>query len=138
MRIYFYILLLVGTLAVLYLSWVSSPAIGKMAFMPSWISSWVDSYRFSAFRTSIPLVVLGVLVGVYLNFEKKTILWWYMAWGLLTLLVILAEIGQYFRPLRRFDFRDIFWGSAGAALGLQIIFFLKQVKCYIWRKKKKC
>lgn len=138
MRVYFYIVISIGMLLVLYLSWVSSPAIGKMVFMPSWISSWVDSYRFGAVRTAVPLVALGVLAGMYLNYEKKTVRWWYAVWILLSLLVLLAELGQHFRPMRRFDIRDIFWGSSGAALGLHIVFFLKEVKSYIKRKRKGC
>ncbi len=138
MRVFFYVIISIGMLLVLYLSWVSSPAIADMPFMPSWISSWVDSYRFSAIRTAVPLVALGAMAGIYLNYEKKRIRWWYAAWLFLSFLVLLAELGQHFRPMRRFDIRDIFWGSAGAALGLQVVFFLKEVKCYIKRKRKGC
>ena len=128
MRIFFYIILVIGMLLVLYLSWVSSPSIGKIAFMPYWVSSWVDSYRFGAIRTGVPLVALGALAGLYINFEKKSILWCYSGWVLLTLLIVLAEVGQCFRPMRSFDIQDIFYGSSGAALGLLIIFFLKELK----------
>ena len=134
MRTYFYIIVTIGMLGVLYLSWVSSPAIGKMAFMPSWISSWIDDYRYSAIRTAMPLVALGTLFGVYLSYEKKDVLWWYGSWVLLTALVVLAELGQFLRPMRHFDFRDIFWGLIGSGLGLQVVFMIKEVKNYLKKR----
>jgi glycopeptide antibiotics resistance protein len=124
-------------LLVLYLSWVSSPVIGNMAFMPSWVSTWVDSFRFNAIRTAIPLIPLGIIAGLYLYLEKRTVLCWYAAWAGISLLVLLAEVGQYFRPMRSFDVRDIFWGSFGAALGLQIVFFIKELRSYFKRKRNR-
>ena len=109
-------------LIVLYLSWVSSPKIGQMRYMPTWVATWVDSYTFMAIRTAIPLVLLGILAGIYLHFWKRPIFWWAVAWILLSILIVLAELGQYFRPMRAFDWRDIAWGSAGAALGLGILY----------------
>ncbi|MBP0903711.1 VanZ family protein [Mariniflexile gromovii] len=112
---------IVGAILVLYLSWVSSPIIGEMRFMPPWIKNWVDSYEFMAIRTAVPLVLLGMLLGIYLNYRKQPLVRWIYSWMLLTILVILAELGQYFRPMRSVDFLDMVWGSVGSALGLGFI-----------------
>lgn len=124
--------ILLGMLAVLYLSWVSSPKIGGIRFMPSWLADWVDTYELMDIRTAIPLIVLGILVGLYLNYQKREVFWWIFGWIMLSLLVVLAELGQYFRPMRSFDWIDIAWGSAGSGLGLFVIF----VGATFWNSKK--
>ncbi|CAH8292908.1 VanZ like protein [Mariniflexile fucanivorans] len=124
--------IIVGAVLVLYLSWVSSSKIGEMRLMPSWIKTWVDNYEFMAIRTAVPLVFLGMLIGIYLAYSKKALFWWVMGWLVLTMLVVLAELGQYFRPMRSVDLLDMVWGSAGSALGMGIIF----IGTRIWRQFK--
>tara|TARA_R110000868_G_scaffold268949_2_gene528228 strand:- start:957 stop:1406 length:450 start_codon:yes stop_codon:yes gene_type:complete len=114
--------IIIGALLVLYLSWVSSPKIGEIRFIPSWMASWVDTYEFFTIRTAIPFIILGMLSGWYLNYLKREVLSWFFVWLMLSLLVILAELGQYFRPMRSFDWKDIAWGSIGAALGLSLLY----------------
>src|SRR5690606_12605114 len=123
-NVFYFFLILIGTLMVLYLSWVSSPKIGGNILIPNWIAYWVDAYRYNEIRTAVPMVFLGGLSGfviLYNKLDKKT--WGIMAWASLTVLISIAEIGQYFRPMRSFDLKDIAWESIGSGFGILITFF---------------
>ncbi|WP_111307963.1 hypothetical protein [Confluentibacter sediminis] len=122
-NVFYFFLIIIGALIVLYLSWVSSPKIGGNVLIPSWIAYWVDAYRYNEIRTAVPMVFLGVLSGFMIlsnKLDKKT--WGIIAWLSLTVLISIAEIGQYFRPMRSFDLKDIAWGSIGSGFGLLVAF----------------
>jgi len=128
--------ILLGTFLVLYLSWTSSPKIGGLKFIPSWISTWVDSYTFMTIRTAIPLMGLGVFTGLFLNYQKRRKTWWLISWILITILVLLAELGQLYRPLRSFDWLDVIWGVLGSGLGLSLIYILSFIKAKYFIKNR--
>jgi len=120
-------IIIIGTLLVLYLSWVSSPKIGGNPLVPNWIAMWVDAYYFDAIRTAVPMIFLGGMSGLLIVFNNLNMKWWWLAWGLLSLLVCIAEIGQFLRPLRSFDSMDILWGSVGSALGLLMVYVIREL-----------
>lgn len=121
------ICLCLGAVLVLYMSWISSPKIGSSALVPNFIASWADTYRFQTIRTAIPLLVLGLVFGGFLILKKTKIVWWATAWLSLMALVVLAEIGQLWRPYRIFDKGDIKWGWLGASVGIFTMFVLRSL-----------
>lgn len=124
------ILIVVVALLVLYLSWTSSPKIGNINIVPGFISTWVDTYMFQTIRTAVPLFFLGLFLGLFLIVKNLTLKYWVISWILLLLLVVLAEVGQFFRPHRVFDKGDIKWGWFGATMGLiggYFIFYLYKI-----------
>lgn len=102
--------------AIFYFSWVPDPAMQDQKWLPQWLRTWAD--RYDQLRTSVPLVPLGFIGGIYLAWRRSPLPHWPMLWLGLSGLVLLAELGQVLLPRRRFDLMDVFWGSAGAAVGV--------------------
>lgn len=132
-RLIYYFLVTIGAGLVLYLSWRSQPVMGYVWFIPKPIAVWADKQENDTIRTAVPLVGLGVLVGMQLAWQRRPMWQWLAAWVLMLALVILAEAGQYFRAYRSFDVADIVWGGVGAAIGLALISVL-QVGYLLLRK----
>ncbi len=126
------LLIIIGVLMVFYFSWVSSPRLGTNILVPEFIANWVDKYEYGKRRTGIPLFFLGVFSGFLLILKKSHVKWWILVCILLFLLVVFAEVGQFFRPSRVFDKGDIKWGVLGSTIGLCIMYglfmFLKLIK----------
>ena len=102
--------------AIFYFSWVPDPAMQDQKWLPQWLRTWAD--RYDQLRTGVPLVPLGFIGGIYLAWRRSPLPHWPMLWLGLSGLVLLAELGQVLLPRRRFDLMDVFWGSAGAAVGV--------------------
>ena len=114
----FYVLILIGVLSVLYFSWISSPRLEYNWLVPSRIAKWADSYENMNLRTAVPFFFIGIFTGFLLILNNAILKRWIIIWTLICLLVVLAELGQFFRPHRIFDKGDIKWGVLGATLGL--------------------
>jgi hypothetical protein len=123
----FYLAILVVAGLVLYLSWRSQPSMGQVWFVPKWLAHWADERANDAIRTAVPLVLLGVLIGISLAWKNRPWTRWVASWAAMTGLVALAELGQLFLPHRSFDPLDIAWGAAGALVGLATVRLLKGV-----------
>lgn len=123
----FFALALVGAGLVLYLSWRTHPRMEDVGFIPEWVSAWADERRNDTLRTAVPFVALGWLAGGWLWGQRRPWRQWPWAWAALVLLVIVAEVGQLFRPERSFDPADIGWGAAGALLGLGTVAALRRL-----------
>lgn len=118
----FVIAIILGSVLILYLSWISSPVIGSSILVPDFVSIWADTFRFQNKRTAVPLFGLSIVLGLFLVFKKANIIWWLVTWVFLFSLVILAELGQLFVPYRIFDIGDIKWGCLGATTGICTVF----------------
>jgi hypothetical protein len=70
-RALFYLAISVVAGLVLYLSWRSQPSMGLVWFMPQWLAHWADERANDAIRTAVPLVLLGVLVGIPLAWQNR-------------------------------------------------------------------
>lgn len=90
-----------------------------LSWMPAWLGKWADNY--GQLRTAIPFVGLGGILGLVLSLRRASIFSWVGTFLALAALVALAELGQVFRPGRVADLWDIFWGIAGAAVGLALV-----------------
>lgn len=110
-----------GIALVLYLSWVPDSRMNAVSWMPGWVGEWADDGHKDS-RTALPFVGLGLMTGLLLILRRR---WkptdWLAAWAALTVVVLLAELGQIPIPTRRFTFTDIGWGALGAGAGLGIL-----------------
>ena len=109
---------------ILYLSWLRNPNFDQLSVIPNWLNRWSNLH--GQLRTAVPFIPLGFLLNTY---KKK---WYISLTGFLICLivVIIAELGQFFIPTRYPDIIDIFFGVLGALLGmvLQNIFQKIEVK----------
>ena len=109
---------------IFYLSWVRNPNFDQLSVIPNWLNRWSNLH--GQLRTAVPFIPLGFLLNTY---KKK---WYISLTGFLICLivVIIAELGQFFIPTRYPDIIDIFFGVLGALLGmvLQNIFQKIEVK----------
>lgn len=115
----------VGILLIFGLSWQANPNLEGVPFIPEWLYNWTDSYRNSRIRTAVPFVFLSVIVGAWFCIRNVPLTYFVVAWGILTGVVVLAELGQYFIPLRDVDLKDMFWGSTGSFIGLATMYLVK-------------
>ena len=95
---------------------IPDPALNDVSWLPRWLAGWAD--RFGNLRTAVPFLLLGLLGGYRLRKTQYPPRTWWGVWGALLALVTLVEVGQSFLPLRHCDWRDIAWGSVGAAAGM--------------------
>jgi len=113
-------------ISVFYFSWLSSPQLANSGLLPEWLILWADAPENENLRTAIPFVFLGIISGTVLLQKSKSFKKWINCWLLLLALVLVAELGQLFLPLRSFDIEDIGWGALGSAFGLVITFVLSR------------
>jgi len=97
----------------LYLAWRPSPKLSDLWFIPTEFARWADAQY--NLRTAFPFVGLGFLGALVVG----------DSWCRLRLLAILLfafsillEVGQLFIPSRSPNFEDIFFGCAGALIGI--------------------
>lgn len=113
-------------ISVLYFSWLESPRLSLNRTLPKVISDWTDRQENENLRTGIPFFFISVFIGIVLSINKKAIYIWVMALLCLICLVFLAEIGQLFLPLRKFDWKDIAWGIIASFVGLLGMFVIRK------------
>ncbi|MGI4735274.1 MAG: VanZ family protein [Janthinobacterium lividum] len=129
-----YFLVLVGAALVLYLSWIPVPRMGLVWFIPHGLAHWADENRNDDLRTAVPLVPLGLLVGGQLLRQNRPWAQWLLAWAGLSLLVLVAEVGQFFLAQRSFSWLDVLWGAAGALAGLSLLAVVRLVSLLVSSK----
>ena len=126
----FCIILIVA--GVFYLSWIPSPQLTQLGWMPHWLGEWAD--RFGRLRTGVPFVVIGLLAGLLLRIFKRKPIDWGLAFLFLTCVVMTAELGQSSLSLRVVDWQDVAWGMVGSAVGMGIIKFAS-LQCSVFRRR---
>ncbi|WP_423346396.1 hypothetical protein [Larkinella sp. VNQ87] len=116
-----YFLMALGIALVFYLSWIPSPSMERVWFIPDWLARWSDRQTNGDLRTAIPFLFLGTMIGV--RFSQNTtpaVTRWILAFLGLTFIAVIAELGQLLLPHRYFKIMDIVWGSVGAFVGLSM------------------
>lgn len=103
---------------IIYLSWIPSPRMIEVGWMPGWLTRWADAH--DQLRTAVPFFLFGGLIGFAGVPRRRGAGFYGVAWLALTLLVTAVELRQLSLPRRVFDGADIFWGSVGAGVGLGI------------------
>ncbi len=117
---FIYGLILIGVGFVFYLSWVPSPKLEYLWFMPNWLTRWTDLPAHEDSRTGVPFVFLGLFAGLLARNTHRFLYRLVMAWLILVGVVVIAEAGQLVLPHRVFRWADIGWGAAGAFAGLLV------------------
>lgn len=118
MRFSFLFFIALGIMLVFYLSWVPSPDMQYVWFLPDWVARWADVRQNGDLRTAVPFVFLGFCSGILLLRSQAAWFWWLVACFGLTIVAAIAEVGQLALPHRHFSWADIRWGTAGSVLGL--------------------
>ncbi|WP_460953263.1 VanZ family protein [Spirosoma litoris] len=119
-----YIMLIIGTALILYLSWQPNYHFKHIWFIPGWVSRWTDVHAHGNIRTAIPFVFMGLVAGFLPTSTPRSLFNWLVLWLILIGIVTLAEIGQLLIPSRYPSVEDIGWGSVGAFVGLGTAFIV--------------
>ena len=128
-----YLIIVFGVLLVFYLSWVPNPRIAQVIHLPEWLKEWVDAPRNDTIRTGVPFFVLGFMLGLFLKHKNTNFKAWLLSMAILTLIAVIAELGQLFLPLRNCDLLDVTWAFLGSVVGL----FFAHLLWDIFNKKNK-
>lgn len=114
------VLFLICTAAIFYYSWLPSSNLNTETYLPKFILEWTNEYL--NLRTAVPFLLLGFLFETrresaadykesnFLFAGKQTVI-------ICTVIVCLAEAGQFFISDRHPDFMDIFFGISGGVCG---------------------
>lgn len=131
------VLLLLCTAGIFYYSWLPSSNLNTETYLPQFIIEWTNEYR--NLRTAVPFLLLGYLCELWQRLEKnnkemkcffvqqQTVL-------ICTVIVCLAEAGQFFISDRHPDFMDIFFGVAGGICGGMAALSFNKLKHYFLNK----
>ncbi|MBC7846300.1 MAG: VanZ family protein [Flavobacterium sp.] len=114
-------LLLLVIAAVFYFSWLTDPSLESETYLPKWLKNWSnENYNL---RTAIPFIVVGFLLEVYtqhlssnkFNHDKNSNFMQNL--GIATIIVCIAEGGQFLIQKRNPDLMDVFFGILGSFIG---------------------
>ncbi|MFV5693054.1 hypothetical protein ACM55K_13590 [Flavobacterium sp. LT1R49] len=106
---------------VFYFSWLSDPSLESETYLPKWLLNWSNDYY--NLRTAIPFVVVGFLLEAYtehirsnpINHNKNSNFMQNI--GIATIIVCIAEGGQFLIQKRNPDLMDVFFGILGSFIG---------------------
>ena len=115
--------ILLLSILVLYYSWLTEPSFSNESYLPQWLITWTDYY--GRIRTAVPFFILGFFG--YL-FNKNSFKAFVLLISYSFLLVLLAEIGQLFLPLRFPDWADVILGTLGGIVGFLIHMIIQKIK----------
>lgn len=127
MKVICILILFFCILCVFYFSWLPNPSFVNQSYLPRWLVYWADVYV--QLRTAIPFLPIGFLCQ-YLF--KPASFFTFNGFVLALFVVALAEIGQFFLPYRFPDWMDVFYGLAGALVGMLAYYILN----YMFSPKK--
>lgn len=125
------VLFLSATAAIFYYSWLPSSNLKTETYLPQVIINWANTYV--NLRTAIPFLVLGALCEVWqtssINYNEKKYFFVTLQTILIsTVIVCLAEAGQFFISDRHPDLMDVFFGISGGICGGIITRLIHEVK----------
>ena len=125
----FLLLLLFVVSSIFYFSWLPDPTFKNETYLPKWLIDWSNNYY--NLRTAVPFMGLGFLLEAYsqqkrlneINYSKffniiKNI-------SIATVIVCIAEAGQFFIQKRSQDLVDVFYGIIGSLLGVLVYNFFR-------------
>jgi glycopeptide antibiotics resistance protein len=108
--------------AVFYYSWLPDPSFNNETYLPRWLLNW--SNRYYNLRTAIPFVAVGFLLEDYTeqinSIEKyhNKKLNFIQNFAIATIIVCIAEGGQFLIKKRNPDLMDVFFGILGSFIGV--------------------
>lgn len=113
------LLFVIGT--VFYFSWLPNPSLESESYLPRWLLNWSNYYY--NLRTAVPFVAVGFLLEAYthhvssnkINHNENSN--FIQNIGIATIIVCIAEGGQFLIQKRNPDLMDIFFGILGSFMG---------------------
>ena len=117
---------------IFYFSWLPDPSLKNETYLPKWLLNWSNDYY--NLRTAIPFLVLGFLLEAYMQQKSsnETIynnnLHLIKSLGIATIIVCIAEGGQFLLRKRNPDLMDVFYGILGSIIGVFFFNFFKKLK----------
>lgn len=118
--------------SIFYFSWLPDPSFKNEAYLPKWLLKWSDHYY--NLRTAIPFLAVGFLLEAYsqqkssneINFNKN--LNFIQNLGIATIIVCIAEAGQFLIQNRNPDLMDVFYGILGSLIGAFVFNLFKKLR----------
>lgn len=107
--------------SVFFFSWLPEPRISEQVHLPGHLGAWVDAKENWNLRTAVPFVLMGGLMGLWLQIREVPARTWWISWGGMVLIALIAEWGQLYLERRHCDAADVGWAAAGAAGGLVLM-----------------
>jgi glycopeptide antibiotics resistance protein len=115
----FLLLFVIGT--VFYFSWLPDHNLESETYLPKWLLNWSNYYY--NLRTAVPFVAVGFLLEAFtrhissngINHDKNSNFMQNL--GIATIIVCLAEGGQFLIQKRSPDLMDVFFGILGSFTG---------------------
>lgn len=117
---------------VFYFSWLPDSSFKDETYLPSWLLKWSNHYY--NLRTAIPFLAVGFLLEAYtqdkianeINYRKN--LNFIQNVGIATIIVCIAEGGQFLIQKRNPDLMDVFYGILGSLIGAFIFNLFNRLK----------
>jgi glycopeptide antibiotics resistance protein len=106
---------------VFYFSWLPDPSFKNETYLPRWLLNWIN--HFYNLQTAIPFVALGFLLEAYpkqmslIEIDGNKKLNFIQNIGIATIIVCIAEGGQFLIQKRNPDLMDVFFGILGSFIG---------------------
>jgi len=118
--------------AVFYFSWLPDPSFKNETYLPRWLLKWSDHYY--NLRTAVPFLAVGFLLEAYsqnkssneINYSKN--LNFIKNLGIATIIIFIAEGGQFLIRKRNPDLMDVFYGILGSLIGAFIFNLFNRLK----------
>ena len=117
---------------IFYFSWLPDPSLKNETYLPKWLLDWSNDYY--NLRTAIPFLVLGFLLEAYMQQKSSNEiiynnnLYLIKSIGIATIIVCIAEGGQFLLRKRNPDLMDVFYGILGSIIGVFFFNFFKKLK----------
>lgn len=118
--------------AVFYFSWLPDPSFKNETYLPKWLLNWSDNYY--NLRTAIPFLAVGFLLEAFTQNKDSNEIDYSKNWnfiqniGISTIIVCIAEGGQFLIQKRNPDLMDVFYGILGSLIGVFIFNIFKRLK----------
>lgn len=106
---------------ILYYSWLPNPGLETETYLPLWLRNWSNTYF--NLRTAIPFIPLGYLLEAWASIPtkifvaKKSFSLRIKTTLIATVIICLAEGGQFFIKNRSPDILDLVFGILGSICG---------------------
>lgn len=106
---------------IFYYSWLPNPRFETETYLPLWLRNWSNTYF--NLRTAIPFIPLGYLLSAWTSVSSSlfSVKWRFPLWInntlIATVIICLAEGGQFFIKNRSPDILDLVFGILGSFCG---------------------
>ena len=119
-------------LLVFYYSWIPDPRFQNETYLPKWLLNWSNHYY--NLRTAIPFIAIGFLLEMHtqqissIEIIKNKNLYFLQNLGFATIIVCVAEGGQFLIQKRNPDLMDVLYGVLGSSIGSLVYNLFKRLR----------